>query len=93
MDQKGKNFLGVISGVTEWGVYVEIISNKCEGMISIKEIRDDNYIFNKKEYAIIGEKTKNIYQLGDEVYIKVKKADIVRKQLDFEMLGHRNELE
>lgn len=93
MGQKGKNFLGVISGVTEWGVYVEIISNKCEGMISIKEIRDDNYIFNKKEYAIIGEKTKNIYQLGDEVYIKLKKADIVRKQLDFEMLGHRNELE
>lgn len=90
-DHQDKDYLGVISGVTEWGVYVEIISNKCEGMVRLQDIRDDHYVFDREEYAAIGQRTKNVYQLGDEVYVKVKNADLVKKHLDFTMLGHRNE--
>ena len=82
-DHKDQEFLGVISGVTEWGIYVEIIENKCEGMCRIREIKDDYYMFDDKQYALVGEVSKNILQLGDEVYVKVKNADLVKKQLDF----------
>ena len=85
-DHKDEEFLGVISGVTEWGIYVEIIENKCEGMCRIREIRDDYYTFDDKQYALVGEVSKNILQLGDEVYVKVKNADLVKKQLDFTYL-------
>jgi len=82
-DHKDQEFLGVVSGVTEWGIYVEIIENKCEGMVRIREIKDDYYTFDDKQYALVGEVSKNIIQLGDEVYVKVKNADLVKKQLDF----------
>lgn len=89
IDHQDKDFLGVISGVTEWGIYVEIISNKCEGMVRLQDLKDDRYEFNREEYAVIGYRTKNVYQLGDEVYVKVKNADLVKKHLDFTMLGHK----
>jgi len=82
-DHKDQEFLGVISGVTEWGIYVEIIANKCEGMCRIREIKDDYYTFDDKQYALVGEVSKNVLQLGDEVFVKVKNADLVKKQLDF----------
>lgn len=82
-ERKGQEFLGVISGVTEWGIYVEIVDNKCEGMVRIREIKDDYYTFDDKQYALIGEVSKNIIQLGDEVIVTVKNADLVKKQLDF----------
>lgn len=82
-DHQDEEFLGVISGVTEWGIYVEIVSNKCEGMCRIREIRDDYYTFDDKQYALVGEISKNVLQLGDEVFVKVKNADLVKKQLDF----------
>lgn len=85
-DHKDEEFLGVVSGVTEWGIYVEIIDNKCEGMCRIREIKDDYYTFDDKQYALVGEVSKNIIQLGDEVYVKVKNADLVKKQLDFTYL-------
>jgi ribonuclease R/exosome complex exonuclease DIS3/RRP44 len=88
-DHKDEEFLGVISGVTEWGIYVEIIENKCEGMVRIREIRDDYYTFDDKQYALVGEVSKNTLQLGDEVYVKVKNADLVKKQLDFHYLRKR----
>ncbi len=90
-DRKDQNFLGVISGVTDWGIYVEIISNKCEGMVRLQDMRDDHYTFYKEEFAAVGNRTKTTYQLGDEVYVRVKNADLVRKVLDFEMLGHKEE--
>ena len=90
-DHQDQNFLGVISGVTEWGVYVEIISNKCEGMVRLQDLQDDRYEFDREEYAVIGQRTKKVYQLGDEVYVKVKNADLVKKHLDFTMLGHRKD--
>ncbi len=85
-DHKDQEFLGVVSGVTEWGIYVEIIENKCEGMVRIREIKDDYYTFDDKQYALVGEVSKNLIQLGDEVYVKVKNADLVKKQLDFHFI-------
>ncbi|MBF0694126.1 MAG: ribonuclease R [Flavobacterium sp.] len=85
-DHQEEEFLGVISGVTEWGIYVEIVSNKCEGMCRIREIKDDYYTFDEKQYALVGEISKNILQLGDEVFVKVKNADLVKKQLDFHFI-------
>ena len=82
-DKKDIEFLGVISGVTEWGIYVEIIENKCEGMVRIREIKEDYYVFDEKQYAYVGEMYKGMLQLGDEVYVKVKNADLVKKQLDY----------
>lgn len=86
-DHQDQPFVGVISGVTDWGIYVEIIENKCEGMVRLQDLKDDHYIFDQQEYAVIGRKTKNMYQLGDEVVVKVKNADLVKKHLDFELLG------
>ncbi len=85
-DHKDEEFLGVISGVTEWGIYVEIISNKCEGMCRIREIKDDYYTFDEKQYALVGTVSGATLQLGDEVYVKVKNADLVKKQLDFHFI-------
>ncbi len=87
-DHKDEEFVGVISGVTEWGIYVEISSNKCEGMVRLQDLNDDHYEFDKENYAVVGKKTQNAYVLGDEVLVKVKNADLVKKHLDFTMLGH-----
>ncbi|SCY85761.1 ribonuclease R [Flavobacterium caeni] len=85
-DHQDQEFLGVISGVTEWGMYVEIVENKCEGMCRIREIKEDYYTFDEKQYALVGAVTKNVLQLGDEVIVKVKNADLVKKQLDFHFI-------
>lgn len=87
-DHKDIEFEGVVSGVTEWGIYVEIKSNKCEGMVRIKDLKDDYYIFDEKQYAAVGQANKNIIQLGDEVVVKVKHTDLERKHLDFELISH-----
>ncbi|TYP76915.1 ribonuclease R [Aquimarina intermedia] len=92
-DHENEEFLGVISGVTEWGIYIEIISNKCEGMVRLKDMNDDHYVFDQDEYAIMGQKTKNVYQLGDEVYVKVKNADLVKRHLDFTLIGSKESVE
>ncbi len=86
-DHKDQEFVGVISGVTEWGIYVEIIENKCEGMVRIRDIKDDFYEFDEKHYALVGQETKNMYQLGDEVIVKVKHTDLIKRHLDFELIG------
>lgn len=86
-DHKDREFLGVISGVTEWGLYVEIIENKCEGMIRTRDIKDDYYVFDERQYALVGERFKRMYQLGDEVYITVKNTDLMKRHLDFSLIG------
>ncbi|MET2986434.1 ribonuclease R [Aureibaculum conchae] len=86
-DHQDEEFLGVISGVTEWGIYIEIIANKCEGMVRIRDIKDDYYIYDEKQYALVGQATKNLYQLGDEVTVKVKNTDLERKHLDFYLIN------
>lgn len=85
MNKKNTPFLGIISGVTEWGMYVEIIKNKCEGMVRVKDISGDYYSFDQDNYALIGERTKNKYQLGDQVEVQVKKADLLKRHLDFKL--------
>ncbi|WBL25682.1 ribonuclease R [Zunongwangia sp. HGR-M22] len=92
-DHKDEEFLGVISGVTDWGIFVEIEQNKCEGMIRLRDLSDDHYEFSEEHYAVIGRKSKKMYQLGDEVYVKVKNADLVKRHLDFEMLGLKGDVE
>jgi len=86
-DHEDEEFLGVISGVTDWGIYVEIISNKCEGMVSLRDMKDDTYDFDQTHYAMVGRNTHNMYQLGDEVIVKVKATDLVKKHLDFYLVG------
>jgi len=90
-DHKDQEFLGVISGVTDWGIYVEIEENMCEGMVRIRDLKDDYYKFDQGEYALIGEATKNMYQLGEEVIVKVKNTDLVRKHLDFSLIRKASE--
>lgn len=82
-DHVGEEFMGVISGIMEWGVFVELNDNKCEGMIRIRDFKDDYYLFDEKNYCIQGEKTGKVYQLGDTMMIRVKSADLDKKQLDF----------
>jgi VacB/RNase II family 3'-5' exoribonuclease len=86
-DHKDEEFVGVISGVTEWGIYVEIISNKCEGMVRLRDIKGDHYEFDQDSYSVIGQKSGNQITLGDEVIVKVKEADLVKKHLDFTLVG------
>ncbi|WP_325265188.1 ribonuclease R [Flavobacterium sp.] len=85
-----EEFLGVISGVTEWGIYVEIVENKCEGMVRTRDIKEDYYTFDERQYALIGANSNRLLQLGDEIYVTVKNADLVKKQLDFNFI-RRNE--
>ncbi len=86
-DHQNEEFLGVISGVTDWGIYVEIISNKCEGMVRTRDIKDDYYEFDQDQFALVGRETQNRYQLGEEVIVKVKQADLVKRHLDFDLIG------
>jgi len=86
-DHKDEEFVGVITGVTDWGIYVEIVSNKCEGMVSVRDMKDDHYSFDQDQYAMVGKSNGMVYQLGDEVVVKVKNTDLVKKHLDFNLLG------
>ena len=82
-ERLGQVYDGVISGVTDWGIYVELNENKCEGMIPVRCLDDDYYEFDEKNYCIVGRHTGKRYQLGDELTVKIAKADLVKKQLDF----------
>lgn len=82
-DKIGKVYDGVISGITEWGLYAEINENKCEGMIPIRELDDDFYELDEKNYRLVGRRTKREYRLGQPVTVKVMRANLERRQLDF----------
>jgi ribonuclease R len=82
-DHIGEEFDGIISGVTEWGFYVELNDSKCEGLVHIRELDDDYYFFDEDNYAIIGKRNKKAYQLGDPVRISIVRADLQKKQLDY----------
>lgn len=86
-DQVGVEYTGIVSGVTEWGMYVEIQENKCEGMVRLRDITDDFYTLDEKNFAIIGQRKKKVYQLGEEVKIKVKKVDLEKRQIDFTLIS------
>ena len=86
MDQDDKEFEGVISGVTDWGIFVEIKANKCEGMVRLRDLEDDFFVYDEKNYCIRGTSSGAVYQLGDEVVVRLKNADLMRKQLDFKLI-------
>jgi len=82
----GEKFNGIISGVSDWGIYVELEENKCEGMVYVKDIGDDKYYYNNEEASLIGKNNKKKYQLGDSIEVEVKKADLIKKHLDFTII-------
>lgn len=82
----GQIYDGVISGVTEWGLYVELNENKCEGMIPIRDLEDDYYEFDEKNYCLRGRRKKRTYSLGDAITVKVARANLEKKQLDFALM-------
>jgi ribonuclease R len=85
-DKVGKQFDGLVSGLTDWGIYVELVENKCEGMVSIKNIADDFYEFDEEEYMIIGRHSGRRFEIGDEVRIEVLNANLSRRQLDYRLV-------
>jgi ribonuclease R len=85
-DKIGMIFDGVISGVTEWGLYVELNENLCEGMVPMRELRDDFYEYDEKTYSLIGKRNRQQYRLGDPVRIKVMRTNLEKKQLDFTLI-------
>ena len=86
-DRIGESFEGFISGLTDWGMYVEFENGSCEGMIRLKDIHTDFYEFQEDKYQIKGRKTGKIYKLGDAVTVILKRADLVKKQIDLAMTG------
>jgi ribonuclease R len=89
-DKIGQIFKGTISGVTEWGIFVEITENKCEGLVRAREMNDDVYMFDEENYRYVGRHKGKIYALGDSVFVIVKKADLLKKQLDFGFMDSLN---
>jgi ribonuclease R len=79
---ENKAYEGLITGVTEWGIYVEIIETKCEGMIRMADMDDDFYEFDEKNYRIVGRKSRKVYTLGDKLEVRVKKTDIDKRLID-----------
>ncbi len=84
--RKGQRFDGVVSGITEWGLYVEEIETKCEGLVRVRDMQDDFYVFDEKKLSFCGQKTKKSYRLGDRVRIKVQAADLERKTIDYALI-------
>lgn len=82
-DKIGQVFDGVVSGVAEWGLYVELNENKCEGLVPMRDLDDDYYEFDDKNYCLLGRRTKRIYRLGDDITVRIVQANLEKKQLDF----------
>ena len=82
-NQSGKVFEGIVSGVSEYGVYIEISENLIEGMVRLKDLNDDYYILDEKNFRLIGRRRKKVYRIGDKVRVKVSKTDIEKKWIDF----------
>ena len=85
----GHEFMGIISGVTEWGMYVEITEYKCEGMVKLSNLADDFYEFDENNQWIIGRRTHKKYQLGDQIHVTVKGADTVKRQVELDIVGNK----
>lgn len=88
-DHLGEEYNGMISGVTEWGLYVELDENKCEGLVPMRDLADDYYDFDEKNYCLRGRRHGTVYRLGDQVRIRVANANLDRKQLDFIIVDPR----
>ncbi|MBR3100207.1 MAG: ribonuclease R [Muribaculaceae bacterium] len=89
-ERLGKVYDGHISGVTEWGIYVEIDETHCEGMVSLRDLDDDFYEFDEKNYCVMGRRSRRRYQLGDAVTVQVARADLIKKQLDYVLVDDKH---
>lgn len=89
-DHLGEVYTGVITGVTEWGLYVELDENKCEGLVPVRDLADDFYDFDEKNFCIIGRRHGNRYRLGDAVTVQVARADVEKRMLDFVIVDEKN---
>ena len=79
----GEEFDAVVSGVTDWGIYAEVVENLCEGMISLKTMEGDDYMLDQENYCVIGRRSGDKIQIGDKIKIKIKSANLAKKQLDY----------
>jgi len=86
LDKVGQEFNGLISGVSKWGIFVEIVGNKCEGMVRLRDLEDDFYYLDEENFQVIGQRYGFQYKLGDNVRIRVKRIDLARKQMDFNLV-------
>ncbi len=89
-DHLGEVYTGMISGVTEWGLYVELDDNKCEGLVPVRDLADDYYDFDEKNYCLVGRRHNNRYRLGDQIKVQVARCNLDRKQLDFVIVDEKN---
>ena len=85
LGKEGQEFLGTISGVTEFGMFIELKDSLCEGLVSMRDLKDDHYDLNKETFSLIGRKTNKSFQLGDEIRIRVRNVDLIKKQIDFQL--------
>ena len=88
-DKLGEDFDGIISGVTEWGIFVELTETKCEGLVHIRDLDDDFYHYDEKDYCLIGQHTNKKYQLGDPLRVKLVRTDLEKKQIDFVLVDSK----
>ena len=86
-DHLGESYDGIISGVTEWGLYVELTENKCEGLVPMRDLADDYYDFDERNYCLVGRRSNTRYRLGDAIKVAVARADIDKRMLDFAVAG------
>ena len=86
-DKIGKVFDGLISGISKWGIYVELNDSKCEGMVRYNTFDDDYYYLDEENFRIIGQETRKIYRLGDAVKVRIEAVDLIKKQMDFTLVS------
>ena len=86
----GEEFTGIITGVTEWGLFVEVIENKCEGLVRSRDLRGDDFVYEESKHQFRGVNSGVKYRLGDEVRVKAIKADVRKRQLDYELVDQPN---
>jgi len=86
LDKIGQQFDGVVSGVSKWGIFVEIIGTKCEGMIRLRDMEDDFYYLDEENFQVIGQRHGHQFKLGEKLKIRVKKIDLARKQMDYDLV-------
>jgi ribonuclease R len=87
--EPGRTFAGVISGVTEFGIFVEITENSCEGLVRMQDLSDDFYEYDKDNYRIIGQRNKKMYTFGDQVEVRVKETNLARRSMDFLLVSDK----
>jgi ribonuclease R len=86
-DKIGETFVGTITGLTDWGMFVEIDENFCEGMISLKSMKDDRYVFDERDYVVVGVNDNREFNVGDKINVKIVSVNLAKKQVDFEYIN------